>query len=66
VVFGGGVTNNRRLRALFAEKAPHLQLLWPAAGLSLDNAAMIAGLGFHAFQQRGQSDRLDSEAFTRS
>lgn len=61
ILFGGGVTNNRRLRHLFNEAAPDLELIWPAAGLSLDNAAMIAGLGFHRHQQFG-ADSLDIEA----
>ena len=47
ILFGGGVTNNQYLRRLFAETAPHLTTLWPPLGLSLDNAAMVAGLGYH-------------------
>lgn len=65
LVFGGGVTNNQRLRHLFADKAQEFQLLWPSAGLSLDNAAMIAGLGYHTFQKKGQGDSLALEAATR-
>lgn len=66
VVFGGGVTNNKRLRALFAHKAPHLRSFWPTPLLSLDNAAMIAGLGYHRYLQRGnKSDPLTLEAHTR-
>lgn len=65
LLFGGGVTNNHYLRQLFAQKAPHLKLLWPSTGLSLDNAAMIAGLGYHLFNLKGQSDSLDLEAVTR-
>lgn len=65
VLFGGGVTNNQFLRKLFSEAAPHLTTLWPSAGLSLDNAAMIAGLGYHTFRQRGHGDCLDLEAVTR-
>lgn len=64
LLFGGGVTNSRTLRAIFAERAAHLQQLWPPAGLSLDNAAMIAGLGFHQFQLKGR-DTLHLEAATR-
>lgn len=62
LVFGGGVTNNKALRRLFAEKAPHLQQLWPTGGLSLDNAAMIAGLGYHKFAIKKAGDSLDLEA----
>lgn len=65
VIFGGGVTNNRRLRALFEERAPHLKLFWPSGGLSLDNAAMIAGLGYHTFFKRGSGDEMSLEPATR-
>lgn len=67
VLFGGGVTNSQTLRALFAARAPHLELLWPSQGLSLDNGAMIAGLAYHQYQfLSGQkSDALDLEARTR-
>ena len=62
VVFGGGVTNSQTLRRSFAEKAPdNLQLLWPAEGLALDNAAMIAGLAYHQYHLRG-GDSLTLEA----
>lgn len=64
VVFGGGVTNNQTLRKMFAQAAPFLNCLWPSAGLSLDNAAMIAGLGYHIFQHQGHSDPFDLEAMT--
>lgn len=65
LVFGGGVTNNKQLRKLVAEKAPSLQALWPPLGLSLDNAAMIAGLGYHTYQKRGCGDSLDLNPETR-
>lgn len=65
LVFGGGVTYNKRLRKLFAEAAPHLRQLWPAEGLILDNAAMIAGLGYRQYQERGCGDSLHLEPFTR-
>lgn len=65
LVFGGGVTNNRQLRKLVAEKAPNLTALWPAGGLSLDNAAMIAGLGYHTYQKKGAGDTLELEPATR-
>ena len=57
IVMGGGVTCNKTLRALFQEKAD-LPLFFPPKGLSLDNGAMIAGLGYHLFQRRG-ADALD-------
>lgn len=65
LVFGGGVTNNKRLRKLFAEAAPQLTQLWPSVGLSLDNAAMIAGLGYHQYRRKGSGDSLALEAMTR-
>lgn len=64
VLFGGGVTNSKTLRERFAAKEPALTALWPAPGLSLDNAAMIAGLGYHVMQRQGAS-ALDLEAATR-
>lgn len=65
LIFGGGVTNNSALRQLFFEKAPGFNLLWPSAGLSLDNAAMIAGLGYHVFKKKGKGDPIDLPAVTR-
>ena len=65
VVFGGGVTNNQTLRQMVRKKMPELQILWPSPGLSLDNAAMIAGLGYHIFLRKNKSDPLDLDAATR-
>ncbi len=65
LIFGGGVTNNQRLRHLVAERAPKLNALWPFGGLSLDNAAMIAGLGYHTYRQQGHGDSLDLAPATR-
>lgn len=65
LVFGGGVTNNQQLRRLITEKAPGLKALWPPLGLSLDNAAMIAGLGYHTFLKKGHGDSLDLAPVTR-
>jgi N6-L-threonylcarbamoyladenine synthase len=58
IYFGGGVSNNQTLREMF-EKKGVLPLFWPQKGLSLDNAAMIAGLGFHKFKNNNKSDNLD-------
>lgn len=67
--FGGGVANNRALRQRFKEAFPSTKLHWPAENLSLDNAAMIAGLAFHNHKRKGISDlpenTLDLEAATR-
>ena len=65
IYLGGGVCCNLRLRQLFAEKFPHLPVFWPPKDLSVDNAAMIAGLGFHKFLQEGEGDPLDLEACAR-
>ncbi len=65
ILFGGGVTCNLALRAYFAKAALTYSLLWPEQGLVLDNAAMIAGLGYHTYLQKGQGDSLDLEAQTR-
>ncbi len=62
---GGGVSSNQRLRALFAQRFPELPQFWPPKELSLDNAAMIAGLGFHKFIRQGRGDPLDLEALAR-
>jgi N6-L-threonylcarbamoyladenine synthase len=65
IFLGGGVCNNLRLRALFAEKFSQIPIFWPPFSLSLDNAAMIAGLGYHKFLQNPLGDSLDLEAQTR-
>jgi len=63
IILGGGVSQNRYLRTLL-EKTSDVPVFWPPSGLSLDNAAMIAGLGFHTFLQKG-ADTLDLEPLTR-
>ncbi len=60
IYVGGGVSNNQRLRELLRGELP---IFWPASGLSLDNGAMIAGLGYQLY--RGQTDSLDLEAEVR-
>lgn len=65
IYVGGGVSNNQRLRALFTEKAPDVSVFWPSPGLSLDNAAMIAGLGYHCFLEKGCGNAYDLEPLTR-
>ena len=64
MVLGGGVTANMRLRELLSERSD-LPLFFPPPGLSLDNGAMIAGLGAHIFNQRG-ADSLDLLPQTRT
>ncbi len=53
IYVGGGVSQNKRLAALFNEK--NLPVLLPDKNLSIDNGAMIAGLGFHRYRQEGPS-----------
>ena len=65
LLIGGGVANSRTLRKMFDEANLPFPILWPPGGLSLDNAAMIAGLGFSHFQTAPQGHGLEIEAFTR-
>ena len=65
IYLGGGVCNNQRLRALFAQSFSLLPIFWPPADLSLDNAAMIAGLGYHKFLHNPTGDPLDLDVKTR-
>lgn len=65
IFVGGGVSNNQRFREMFAEKNLSIPLFWPPKGLSLDNAAMIAGLGFHLYQKRGKGNDLTLEPYPR-
>lgn len=65
LVFGGGVTNNQELRRRVDKECRDFAIFWPAQGLSLDNAAMIAGLGYHLYLHKGQGDELSLEPVTR-
>jgi N6-L-threonylcarbamoyladenine synthase len=60
---GGGVTANSRLRRELVESAARLGLALrlPEARFCVDNAAMIAGLGYHLVNE-GASDALDLRA----
>jgi N6-L-threonylcarbamoyladenine synthase len=63
IYLGGGVTQNKALRKLFEEKSSY-PLFWPPKGLGLDNAAMIAGLGYHLKNLEGELNpfpRIDSK-----
>lgn len=61
VYLGGGVCANQNLRERFLKE----NVYFPGKGLSTDNAAMIAGLGYHIYQRNGRSDPLDLEALPR-
>ncbi|MGC1877788.1 MAG: tRNA (adenosine(37)-N6)-threonylcarbamoyltransferase complex transferase subunit TsaD [Rhabdochlamydiaceae bacterium] len=62
---GGGVSNNQRLRELFNELGCLHPVHYPSKGLTLDNAAMIAGLGYHCFMIEKKGDSLDLAPMTR-
>lgn len=63
LVVGGGVSANSRIRSELASLADRhgLRLVVPAMSYCVDNAAMIAGLGFHRLQQ-GKPDDLTLRA----
>lgn len=63
IYLGGGVSNNNRLKELF--NTSPVPVIFPPPGLSLDNAAMIAGLGFVKYQLQGHGDPLSLEPMTR-
>jgi N6-L-threonylcarbamoyladenine synthase len=66
LIFGGGVTQNQSLRRLFTlESRGRHRLIWPSFGLSLDNAAMIAGLGYFRYRLQGKGDPMNLEPLTR-
>lgn len=64
IFLGGGVTQNNRLKELF-KKSP-IPVFFPPAGLSLDNAVMIAGLGYQLFHRKKKlGDPFDLEPLPR-
>ena len=65
IILGGGVTNNKALRAMFKEESSNIPILWPSHDLTLDNGAMIAGLGYHKYLSNPLGDSLDLKPFTR-
>jgi len=64
IYIGGGVSDSLTLRKLFENQAGETSVHWPRHSLSLDNAAMIGGLGYHQFLKKG-ADGLDLNALTR-
>jgi N6-L-threonylcarbamoyladenine synthase len=56
VVAGGGVAANSRLRERLTAE-PGLEVVFPSPVLCTDNAAMVAGIGFHLFRD-GQTSGL--------
>lgn len=64
ILVGGGVSHNQYLRSLFAQSSP-LPIFWPPAGLCLDNAAMIAGLGYCIYTKNPLDASFDLEPLPR-
>lgn len=60
LIIGGGVSANSRIRRDITELAQSksLQLVLPEMRFCVDNAAMIAGLGYHTLQTIGPDDLL--------
>jgi len=63
IVAGGGVAANSEFRKEMSE-IPGAEVLFPSIKLCTDNAAMIAGIGFHYLKNRGHSP-LSENAFSR-
>jgi len=63
VVAGGGVAANSYLRRRLGEERD-LEAVFPSSTLCTDNAAMVAGLGFH-YLSRGDRSALDLNARAR-
>lgn len=66
IFLGGGVSSSKRLRQMFQERGAAPPLFFPPAALCLDNAAMIAALGYHIYKANGsKGDSLDLECLPR-
>jgi N6-L-threonylcarbamoyladenine synthase len=63
IVVGGGVAANSYLRKRLSEQT-EFDVIFPSLRLCTDNAAMIAGLGFHLLKRGDRSD-LDLNAHAR-
>jgi N6-L-threonylcarbamoyladenine synthase len=66
ILVAGGVACNRRLRAEFARRAAAeaVEVVFPSPAYCTDNAAMIAGLGYHLFRA-GRLAALELDAASR-
>lgn len=64
IIFGGGVSSNMRLRALF-DQNQEIKCYWPEKKLALDNGAMIASLGFFEYKRRQKGDNYALEPYSR-
>ena len=67
ILVSGGVAANSRLREKFEIKAKenNIEVLIPPIPLCMDNAAMVACLGYHEFI-RGNFSNLDVDVYSRS
>lgn len=63
IIIGGGVACNSRLRQklTYAAKRHKIPLFYPSKKLCMDNAAMVAGLAFHKYEE-GKFSSLEVEA----
>jgi len=66
VAVGGGVAANSRLREKLDEAAEErgIKAFCPSLSMCVDNAAMIAGIGYHLFKS-GMASELDVDAYAR-
>lgn len=65
VYLGGGVTENQTLQKMVSQTFSDCKIFFPSKGLSLDNGAMIAGLGYQKFISKRQSDPLSLDVKVR-
>jgi len=66
ILVGGGVSCSNALKKIFEnELLPGAKVFFPKRNLTLDNAAMIAALGYHRYKSYGASDP-DLTAFASS
>lgn len=63
IVVGGGVAANSYLRKRLSEQ-PDLEVIFPSLRLCTDNAAMVAGLGYHLLR-KGERSELSLNARAR-
>lgn len=62
VAFGGGVINNNTLRRILLDNI-NGELFFPPNKLSVDNAAMIAGLGYHRYMNKKFDKEMPTARF---
>jgi len=67
ILISGGVAANSRLREEFAVSAPenNIKIYIPPVNLCMDNAAMVASLGYFEFI-RGNTSNLDIDVYSRT